>query len=60
MTSRLPASEVQVARVLGRRQFNLFVDQIANRFGTDGRLTAEIVERLAQADRGRAATTFDE
>ena len=56
----LPASEVEAARALGRRRFNVFVDQIPNRLGTDGRLTAKIVERLAQADQGRAATTFDE
>jgi hypothetical protein len=56
MTPPLPASEVEAARALGRRRFNVLVDQIANRFGTDGRLTGEIVE----ADHGWAATTFDD
>jgi hypothetical protein len=60
MTSPLPASQVEAALALGRRRFNVFLDQIANRLATDGRLTAEIVERLGQADQGRAATTFDE
>jgi hypothetical protein len=60
MTPPLSASEVEAVRELGRRRFNVFLDQMANRLGTDGRSTAEIVERLGQADQGRAATTFDE
>jgi hypothetical protein len=60
MPPPLPASEVEAAQALACRRFNLFLDQIANRLGTDGRLTAKIVERLVQANQGRAATTFDE
>jgi hypothetical protein len=54
MTPPLPASELEAARALGRRRFNLFLNQMANRLGTDGRFTAEIVERLGQADQARA------
>jgi hypothetical protein len=55
LTPPLPASEVEAARALGRRRFNVFLDQIANRLET-----AKIVERLAHADQGRATPTFDE
>jgi hypothetical protein len=60
MTPLLPASQVEAARALGRRRFNVFIDQNANRLGTDGQLTAKIVEASGQADQGQAATTFDE
>jgi hypothetical protein len=60
MTPPLPASEVEAARALGRKQFNVFVDQIANRLRTDDRLTAKIVETSAQSHQRRATTAFDE
>jgi hypothetical protein len=40
------AIEVEVARALGRRRFNVLVDQIANRLGTDIQLTAGAMPKL--------------
>jgi hypothetical protein len=53
-------SEVKATTALGRSRFNVLLDQIAKRLGTDGRLTAKIIERLAQADPERTTTAFEE
>jgi hypothetical protein len=59
MASPLLLREVVAARALSRRGFNVPLDQIGKRLGTYGRLTAEIVESLGQADQERATTMFD-
>jgi hypothetical protein len=57
MTPPLP-SGMEVERALGRKQFSMILDQIAERMRTDGRLTAETIERLAKADRVRVMVTL--
>ena len=57
VTPPLPSGP-EVARALVRKQFSVMLDQIAKCMGTDRRLTAETVERLAKADWVRVMVTL--
>jgi hypothetical protein len=46
ITPPLPESEQEPARLLGRKRFDVFVDEIARRMGGDRRLATEVLARL--------------
>jgi transcriptional regulator of met regulon len=48
ITPPLPESEQEPARLLGRKRFDVFVDEIARRMGGDRRLATEVLARLNQ------------
>ena len=48
ITPPLPESEQEAARLLGRKRFDVFVEEVARRLGGDRRLATEVLERLAK------------
>lgn len=56
ITPPLPESEQEPARLLGRKRFDVFVDEIARRMGGDRRLATEVLARLNQNEPDQFAT----
>jgi hypothetical protein len=56
ITPPLPESEQEPARLLGRRRFEVFVNEIAHRMAGDRRLATEVLESLAKNEPDLFAT----
>jgi Ribbon-helix-helix protein, copG family len=56
VTPPLPESEQEPARLLGRKRFDVFVDEIARRMAGDRRLATEVLESLAKNEPDLFAT----
>src|SRR5262245_27061744 len=56
ITPPLPESEQEPARLLGRKRFDVFVDEIARRMGSDRRLATEVLARLSKHEPDQFAT----
>ncbi|NJO32157.1 MAG: hypothetical protein HC869_02570 [Rhodospirillales bacterium] len=55
ITPPLPESEQHDAEKLGRERYQVFVTQIAKRIAADSGLVSEIMQRVAETNRDRAA-----
>jgi hypothetical protein len=56
VTPPLPESEQEPARLLGRKRFDVFVDEIARRMAGDRRLATEVLESIAKNEPDLFAT----
>jgi Ribbon-helix-helix protein, copG family len=56
ITPPLPENEQEPARLLGRKRFDVFVDEIARRMGSDRRLATEVLARLNKNEPDQFAT----